>query len=147
MEVFVWVLFRDVNVMESGPTDESHSGQGLCWFGWSNSSPAGRFLATMRVHDNCENIQCNGPFTPSTITIKDNYICNPHQWKISSVYSKSTLVCPFFSRSLYQKLISIGCWCIFSFISWKKNLSESDFNYIIYVCLYRYSCRMDSAIL
>ncbi len=51
------------------------------------------------------------------------------------------------SRACDSRIDSDWVSMILSFISWKKNHSGSDSNDIVSLCLYRYSCGVDSAIL
>ncbi len=51
------------------------------------------------------------------------------------------------SQAPYSRMNSDWMSMFVSFISWKKNRSGSDSNDIVSLCLYRYSCGVDSAIL
>ncbi len=78
---------------------------------------------------------------------KDNYKDNDSSVHTSNRYRlfilSSCSSAALNSRPRYSRM-DYDCVSMFvSFISWKKNHSESDFNDIISPCLYAYSCGVD----
>ncbi len=78
---------------------------------------------------------------------KDNYISvhTSGRYRLFIISSHSSAALN--SRAHYSRIDSDWVSMFLSFISWEKNRSESDSNDIVSLCLYHYSCGVDSAIL
>ncbi len=99
------------------------------------------------MHKNAYNINVTvlSPVHTKNDNYKDNNI-SVHTTERSSVYSKARASAALNSRARYSRIDSDWLSMFLSFISW-KNRSESDSNDIFSLCLYRYSCGVDSALL
>ncbi len=96
-------------------------------------------------------IKVENSFLSPVHTKNDNYKDNNisiHTSRRYRLYILSARASVFLNyQARYSRIDSDWLSMFLLFISWTKNRSESDSNDIVSLCLYRYSCGVDSAIL